>query len=56
MNFQIFHNFLLSTDYVVLQTWNIDLNEIFILLCIIFSVITYIQNATLYPGDFKWYN
>jgi len=56
MKFQIFHNFLLLTDYVVLQTRNIDLNEIFILLCIIYSVITYVQKAALYPGDFKRYN
>lgn len=53
MKLQIFRNFLFLTDYIVLQARNIDLNEIFILLCINSSVIAYIQNAALYPGDIK---
>jgi len=36
MNLQIFHDFLFLTDYIVLRARNIDLNEIFILLCINF--------------------
>ena len=53
MKSQIFRNFLFLTDCIVLQARNIDLHEIFISLCIIFSVIPYVQNAAHYPGDFK---